>query len=302
VKAIRTIGLAAVIAGILPAAPRYIGVASCAGTFWIDHKGVSDNATVFEGSTVETETGAVKLRLTNGAEVVLEGGSRARVFEDRLTLEKGRGQLTSAGGYQIEAQSLRISPASAGSRVVVGIRDSAVVDVGALEGEARVANAAGVVVANVETGRVVELQLEGSQDTSILTGCVSRVGRSYMMRDEASAVTAELRGPEVSSTVGKRVEVTGGLAPSARPIKPAEQVVEVRAIKVLGTGCGTTIAAAAANSRERSAANTASAASASSGTHTAVIAGVAIAAGAGAAVGVVAAQRQKKPPVSHPGH
>jgi len=245
----------------------------------------------------------VKLRLTSGAEVVLEGGSRARVFEDHLTLEKGRSQLTSTGGYQIEAQSLRISPASKGSRVVAGIRDNAVVDVGAVEGEAHVANAAGVVVANVENGRVVELRLEGSQDTSVLTGCVSRVGRSYMMRDEASAVTAELRGPEVSSTVGKRVEVTGGLVPSARPVKPAEQVVQVHAIKVLGTGCGTTIAAdAAANSRERSAANPTSAASASSGTHTAVIAGVAIAAGAGAAVGIVSSKLHKKPPVSPRGH
>lgn len=300
-KAIETIALAAAIAGILPAASRYIGVATAAGSFWIDQTGVSEHATLFEGSTVETQADSAKLRFTSGAEVLLEAGSRARVHEDHLTLEKGRGQLTSDGSYWIEARSLRIAPASAGSRAVVEIRDAAAVEVGALEGEAHVTTSEGVMVANVETGRSVELRLEASQDASTLTGCVSRAGRSYVMRDEVSAVTVELRGPEVNSTVGRRVELKGSIVKSARAVKPADQVIQVSEVKVLGSGCGTTIAAGATSSRSRGAIGPGGVASASSGAHTAVIAGVAVAAGAGAAVGVVASQH-KKPPISPSGH
>lgn len=297
-KTLRIAALTAAIVVMAPAASRYIGTVTAPGSFWIDQTGVTDHATMFEGSTVQTDKDSAKLQLTGGAQVLLDSGSRAQVYTDHLTLEKGRGQLENGANYRIEAGSMRISLGSPESQAVVAIGDSGVVEVGALEGKVRVRNAEGVEVANLEAGRSVELRLAGSEGTSVLTGCVSKVAKTYVMRDEASGINVELRGSEVNQAVGKRVEVTGAIVPKARAVAPADQVMETSEIKVVGSGCATTIAAAAKGSRERMAPHVGSIASAGGGMPTAVVSGVAVAAGAGGTAAVVAAKIHK-PHISH---
>lgn len=48
-------------AGMLPAAPRYIGMITADGRLWVDSAGVSNHATIFEGSVVATEETPAKL-------------------------------------------------------------------------------------------------------------------------------------------------------------------------------------------------------------------------------------------------
>jgi len=122
---------AAAIAASLTAAAGYIGVATAAGTFWIDHTGVVANATVFEGSTLETEKDTASVQVNGGARILLEAGSRARVYLDHATLEKGRAQLASGEGYRLEALSMQVTLASSRSQAVVAINAGGVVEVGA---------------------------------------------------------------------------------------------------------------------------------------------------------------------------
>jgi hypothetical protein len=109
----------------------------------------------------------------------------------------------------VEAQTLRVMSGSAQSRAVVAINGSGAVEVGSLRGDLRVANADGVRVANFGAGNSIELRLEQGRDTAILTGCVAKTGRAYVMRDEVSAVLVELRGAEMASQSAKHVQVTG---------------------------------------------------------------------------------------------
>ena len=304
--------MAVLTACVLPAATRYIGIVTADGSFWVDSAGVSNHATVFEGSTIETQEASAKLQMTGGARILLDARSRAQVYPDHLVLEKGRGQLDNSAGYRIEARSLRILPVSLESRAIVSVRDAGI-EVGALTGDVQVKNAQGITVAQLSPAQTVELRPDHGMNATVLTGCVSKIGKRYVLRDEVSGVTVELRGPELRQSMGKRIQITGQSAPS-NASKIAEDVLEASEIKVLGAGCGATLAAlsktAAKGSRERSAppsgnsstasssASTGAVVSAGSSVPTAMIAGVAVAAGAGTTAGVVAAQQSHKPPIS----
>ena len=293
--------LLAVAGGSLQADQRYIGTANADGSFWVDSAGVPTHATVFDGSTVEAAETPVKLQIPPDVRILLDIGSRAQVWGDRLTLEKGRVQLDSGKDYRIEARTMRITLAALGARALVADGGSGMVEVAALGGPIRVANADGVVVANVAAGRSVDLRLGQAKDAAVLTGCVAYVGGQYLLRDEVSGVTVELRGAEVAKQVGQRVEVTGSAEPLVRKA-PSGQVIRAKAMKLLGGECQAEDAGAASGSRSRVIANQGSLVAASAGAHTAVIAGVAVVAGAGATAGTVAAIKHKKPPkppISH---
>jgi hypothetical protein len=58
--------------GTMTAAPRYIGTVTADGRLWVDSAGVSNHATIFEGSVIETEEVPAKLRLTSGTSVWLD--------------------------------------------------------------------------------------------------------------------------------------------------------------------------------------------------------------------------------------
>jgi len=246
---------AAVTAGGLFAEPRYIGTASCAGSFWVDSAGVSNHATVFENSTIETEGTPARLQIAGDVRIVMDVRSRARVYQDHLALEKGRVQLDSGKDYRIEARTIRVLLGKPGARAIVTVGASGEVEVAALGAMVHVANAEGVAVANVAAGHAVDLRLGQTSEASVLTGCVVREGGTYTLRDEVSAVTVELRGHDVASQFGQRVQVTGAIVPAQRALAPADQVMQARDVRTLGTACGEAMAAAvpATGSRARTA-------------------------------------------------
>jgi hypothetical protein len=236
--------VAAVTASGLVAESRYIGTASCAGTFWVDSAGVSNHATIFENSVIETEGAPARLQIAGEVRIVVDARSRARVYQDHLVLEKGRVQLDSGKDYRIEARTIRVLLGKPGARAVVTAGMSGEVEVAALGAAVHVANAEGVAVANVAAGHAVELRLGQTSEASVLTGCVVKEGASYTLRDEVSAVTVELRGQEVAKQVGQRVQVTGAIVPAQRALAPADQVMQAHTVRALGTACGEAMAAA----------------------------------------------------------
>ena len=290
-------------AGILCATPRYVGMVTADGRLWVDSTGVSAHSTVFEGSVVETQEVPAKLQLTGGALIWLDVASRADVFQDRLLLEKGSAQLDGGSAFRIEARTLRISLALPESRAMVSMGDSGAVNVGALNGEVQVRNRLDVMVARVETGRSLDLRPE-SAAASLVTGCVSKLGKSLVLQDEVSGVRVELQGDGLIACVGKRIEVTG-TAGEMHGTRAADQVMQANIFKVLGTRCAASLPAGAAAvgvhgraaSTGSGTAGAASGASAGISASAAVIAGVAVAASSTAVAHVVTTQK-KRPPIS----
>lgn len=247
-RTIVTLLVAGSLAAAWGAAPA-IGLAVARGSFLVDGARASGNATLFEGTTVETSRVLSELRLEGGARMRLASDSRAQVHRDYLLLERGIGEVGPGAAYQIRASGLRITAAGASSGRVA-LAGGSKVQVAALAGSFRVTNAEGMEVANVTTGAPLELepQAPGASAPSHLTGCLHRKNGRLLLSDETTGVVAELTGAGLDAEAGNRLDVTGVRDPAARPAGDAGHLIRVSGWKRLAKGCPAKAAAAATKS------------------------------------------------------
>ena len=287
--------LSVIVAGCLTisyAGNPAIGLVMAKGSFRVDNSQVRGNATLLDGTTIETARVASRLQLNGGARLELAAGSRGKVHQDRLILERGAGQLENSTTYRIEAQGLLIMPAGANAAAQVGFDKENRVVVAALRAPVRVTTAGGTVVANVEPGAPLAFspQVAGAAPPAKLRGCLEAKNGRYLLRDETTKVTVELVGPGLAAEAGNVIEVEGVTDLAAKPAAGATQVVKVSAIKRVGS-CKASAAAAA----PAAAAAAGGWAALAVGAKVAIIAGVAV----GASVGVMAAsgvfEEEQKP-------
>lgn len=205
---------------IAPAASPAIGVAMAGGSFELDASRISGNGTLFEGSILETGKATSEIKLNNGVRMMLDAGTRSKVYRDHMLLEKGTGQLTGGASYRISARTLEIEGGAAkvttnGNRVLVA----------ALTGPVVVKNAEGLTVANLASGRAVELEPRGASSQNVLTGKLEKQAGRYLLTDRNAGVTVEVRGSGLDRNAGRVVEVTGTTEKSAKAAAPATGVV-----------------------------------------------------------------------------
>ncbi len=204
-----------------------IGFAVATGSFHVDSAQVYGNTTLFEGATVSTEKASSRLELTNGARMTLGEDSQARIFEKRMMLERGIGELKTTASYQVDARSLRISPLDAGSIARVKLEGPRQVLVAAVNGRVRVLNDAGLLVANIQPGAALLFTPQAAEaGTFKMSGClVASVDGKFFLVDPNQ--TVELRGTGLSAEANNHVDITGTAFRSAVPAPPASQVVQV---------------------------------------------------------------------------
>jgi hypothetical protein len=188
-----------------------IGVAVANGRFLLDRSSVVGNASVFDGSILETGKVMSDLSLTSGLKIRLGVESRGRVFSDRLVLEKGAGQISGPNSVAI-AGRLHVIPveANAIARVVYG--PSKRVEVAALGGRVRVETAEGVALAKMDSGASLSFEEQGgASGPTRLTGKVARINGKLTLTDAITKVTVELRGAGLEQYIGQTVTVTGDM-------------------------------------------------------------------------------------------
>ncbi len=262
----------------LMAAPPSIGVVQSSGEFQMDGSTVRGNATVFDGSTIETVSSQSTIRLADGSEIVLAPSSRAQIYSDHTVLRRGSQRVKNSQRHPIEAASLRISPADAHSVAEIVTSDNNRVSVAAREGLVDVRNGAGVLVATVRPGLALAFttQAGGAATASKMGGCLLKKGDKYLLTDSTSNVTVELQGPAVAASAGHQVQITGSMIPGATPAAGATQVIQVVTVDSVGSSCTVPTAAKAA----------VAGAGLSTGAIVAIVAGVAVVA---STVGLAAA-------------
>jgi len=269
---------------LLSAATTGIGIAMSEGNILINSSSAAGNATIFDGSTLETQASASQIRLNGGAQLRLASDSRGKVYIDHVDLQKGSARIA---GYSANANGLNVR-ADGTASATVSMRDEGVVEVAALTGSVHVFNASGFNVANLLPGRALDLRPQdaGASAPSSLTGCAVKSGGNTLMTDETSNVTVQLKGGNVKT--GRRVQITGAMVPNATPPSGATQVVNVTNVKEVGGACkGGGAGGAAAGGAAAGGAAAGAAVGAGVATSTLVIAGVAVAAAVG--VGATAA-------------
>ncbi|HEV2485821.1 MAG TPA: hypothetical protein VGT08_09840 [Terracidiphilus sp.] len=189
-----------------------IGTASARGDMRVDNYLVKGNATLFDGSVVETGQATANLRLNKGTEITMSTASRGTLHSDRLVLQQGESELAASSSFQLEANSLRVTPNEPNSRGVVSLKAGNTVEVASLNGSFGVTTDHGVLLANVRPGRVVSfaMQAGGNPATFSGVGLVSFENGTYYLTT-AEDVKYVLTCKDFHKYVGDKVVVSGTL-------------------------------------------------------------------------------------------
>ena len=250
-----------------------IGTVSARGDFRVDSHLVSGNATLFNGSMVETGTATADLRMGKGATITMSTNSRGTLYSDRLVLQQGESELTAPEAFHLEVEGLRVSASGPNSHGVVSLKAGNTVQVSALSGTFSVTNDHGSTLASISPGRAMTFAFQsGSSGTTFTgTGKVTFSNGQYYLTLKTTGVKYELKGDGLSNLVGKEVTVTGTLETSTSPMGGNIDIVDILSKRVVGGGL--------------------------TGTSEAIIAGVIVGASVGTAGGIYEAN-QSTPPAS----
>jgi hypothetical protein len=231
--------ISAVAVAASPAMGPAIGIVTASGHFTLDRSQVWGNATVFEGSVVETGSASSEVALRNGAKLQLAKDSRARILSDHVVIEKGIGQVSAPESFEVNVANLRIHSTG---RLRVNLGQT--VEIASLLGSARVASASGMLLAAIPAGRVMNFSPQAANGTVTRTGCLLFKDNHYIMQDENTQEVVELSGGEnLGAQVGNRVEVTGA-ASSAKPaVSIATLVLNIASIAPKTSGGCLSVAA-----------------------------------------------------------
>ena len=229
------------------ASPPVIGVAQSAGAFRVNHASVPGSATILEGASLETGLASSKINLKTGQRVLLASASTAEIHQDRLVLSKGTAELSGAAEYHIDTRNLSIGTVDPAANIRVAIDAANQVRIAASGGRAEVRNHQGVLLAQMNAGSAV--QVPGDADTpGKYSGVVRESNGKYLLTDDNSKVTIELRGRNLAKLKGKHVQVTGSVMAGETAAAGASAVVSVSSATTVSAASGTAAAGAGAAS------------------------------------------------------
>jgi hypothetical protein len=235
----KTLFLSVLISAVAIAASPAIGIVTASGHFTLDRSQVWGNATLFEGSIIETGAASSEVALRSGAKLQLAKDSRARILSDRVVMEKGIGQVSAPESFEVNASNLRIHT---DGRVRVNVGDG--VQIASLTGIARVSSASGILLAAIPAGRAMNFTPQAANGLVTRTGCLMYKDNHYILQDENTQEVVELSGGEnLKEQLGNRVEITGTASSTKPAVSIATLVVSVGGMTPKSTGGCLSVAA-----------------------------------------------------------
>jgi len=223
-----TVALLAALPCVAIAGSNSIGTATARGDMRVDSYTVKGNATLFDGSVVQTTVATADMRLSKGVEVMLASDSQGTLYRDRLVLQRGAGELASSGSFAVEADGVRVTANAPNTRGVVSVRSGSNVEIAALTGGFAVTTDSGAFLANVVPGRGISLPSfrAGVKIPAMGSGTIGALKGHYFFTT-ATGTKYELKGNTLAlhALVGKTATISGNLDPSATPANGASGVI-----------------------------------------------------------------------------
>jgi hypothetical protein len=294
----KTLFLSFLISAVAIAASPAIGIVTASGHFTLDRSQVWGNATIFEGSIVETGSASSEVALRSGAKLQLAKDSRARILSNRVVMEKGVGLLSAPESFEVSAANLRIHT---DGRLRVSVNTG--VEIASLSGITRVSSASGMLLAAIPAGHAMNFTPQAASGTVTRTGCLMYKDNHYILQDENTQEVVELSGGQnLNLQLGNRVEITGA-ASSAKPaVSIATLLVNVAGMTVKSSGGCLSVASTLGAQTEvtppanpaEAAAQTAKTGGMSTGAKVAIIVAIA-GGGAGAAIALASKKGSTSP-------
>jgi hypothetical protein len=224
-----------------------IGTVSARGDMRVDGYRVNGDATLFDGTVVETGQASAASLLDKGVEIKLAQDSRGTFYRDRLVLQQGISEWTPSGSFVIEANGLRVTPSEPNSHGVASLDSAHTVEIAALTGQFRVTNENGLLLARVGPGRPLSFAMmqSGTANTNpnsiTVTGTLGIEKGAYFIIVKSTGVVYQLSGKEAASRslareVGAIVTISGTLDPNVTPSLGAAAIIDVSSDKEESSG------------------------------------------------------------------
>jgi hypothetical protein len=200
----------------------------------VDGYMVKGNATLFDGSLLETGQASAILRLGDGAGITMAADSRGALHRDRFVLQLGESELTASPSFQIEANGLHVKPGQANSRGVVSITSGSAVEVAVLTGSFQVTNDQGVLLASVRPGQSTSFSMQADGDSSACTGTgrISLESGNYFITIAPTGIKYELTGTDLArllgNLIGESVTIKGTIVSDAAPAGQATALIALQ--------------------------------------------------------------------------
>jgi hypothetical protein len=196
-----------------------VGTASVHGNMRVDGYTVQGDATVFNGSVVETGDASANLRIGREVDLTMSKSSRGKVYSNRFVLQDGESELAGPKTYELEAAGLHVAADSPNSVGLVALTPDHAVQVAAIAGSFEVRNSQGYLLSNILPGqpRTFAMQAQASTSPFSISGVGLldyQNGHYYLTTDEN--VRYELTGQNLQQFVGDKVVVSGILNPAAQ--------------------------------------------------------------------------------------
>ena len=192
----RSVFLSSLIFSAVTLAAPAIGIVTASGHFSVEGSEVWGNATLFDGTMVETTSASSEMSLRGGVKVQLGAGSRARIWQNRLVLEKGAAQLAAPGSFEV-----------------------------------RVLNHANLIRAPFQGSAAFQAAL----GQAVHSGCMVYKNGRFLLQDQNTQEVIELSGSNLAANVGNRVEVRGA-ASSTPAVAPATGAMNVASLGPVAQG------------------------------------------------------------------
>ncbi|HKF49254.1 MAG TPA: hypothetical protein VKB38_17980 [Terracidiphilus sp.] len=218
-------GILAVASTVAFASSPAIATVTTRGDMRIDGYAVSGNATLFDGSAIETSQATATLRLEKGTEIRLGTGSMGTLYRDHMVLQHGKSELSTSDSFALEASGFKVVPAVQNARGVVAVNGLGNIEVAALSGEFEVTSGTGHVIGKVMPGSAKSFAFQSSGLVTV-TGKVSQTSGHFFVTD-STGILHELTGKSLSKYVGKTATIDGTLDAGAKPINGAADVIAV---------------------------------------------------------------------------
>jgi hypothetical protein len=217
-----------------------LGTVSARGNMRVDGYAVQGDATVFNGSVVETSDASASLRMGHGVDLTMSKNSRGTVYPDHFVLQGGESELNAPGSFQLEARGLHVAASKPNSVGIVRLMSKDSVEVAALAGSLEVRDGQGLLLSNVLPGRPLTFAMQAQASTAPYA--VSTVGmldseNGHYYLTTAENMKYELTGADLQKFVGDKVVVSGTLNTAAQSAGTAGTIT-VKTIEVNPGGPG----------------------------------------------------------------
>ncbi len=209
-----------------------VGTVSVRGNIRVDGNQVTTDATLFDGSTVETQDASATVYLGSNSSVIMAAGSRSIVHDGYVTLEQGQIDLKPTCGFVVETGQLRITPNSPDSHGVISASGSSV-SLTSQHGEFFVLDKQGRILNTLHSGNSQSFSSGQMQSANPATyvGTLSILDNHHLLTLLApdTNVAYEIRGHDVSKLKGSLVQVNGAIDPKQSSVLTQEVMASTKA-------------------------------------------------------------------------